>query len=166
MKKLLRLLFQLAVLVALAVAFLLYRMSQIGPGEMQADHHDVALVASLLPGASLELTDSYQMSGNWSGDIDRGFAARVSNFDWQSLSQLNAYRGDQLPESLAAATEFAVNNLGQGDQHWFPSAAEIMTERYFVYGLSMGPGAEQTDGGQMLFLRPEDAMLFYSWVKF
>jgi hypothetical protein len=166
MKKLAKLLLQLAALGLLALAFLLYQMSQIRPGEMEADHPDIGMVASVLSGASLELTDSFQMSGNWSGDIDRGFAARVADFDWQSLSRVNAYRGDQLPGNLASATEFAVNNLGQGRQSWFPSAAEIMTERYFVYGLNIEPGDHHADSAQMLFLRPEDGMVFYSWVKF
>ena len=166
MKKILRMLLQLAILFGLFFAYWGYQLSQYGPGEMESDHPDVQVVSSVLSGAEIVLLDSFAMSGSMTGDIDRGFAARVPGFNWGSLSEEIAYRGDRLPEDLARVVRFNAENLGLGDLDWFPGADDILSENYFVYGLAMDVQGENVDSGRILLLRPADQMVFYSWVKF
>lgn len=166
MRKALKRILQLLLLIGLLFAYKGYQISQYGPGEMEADHADVAVVTAVLLGARLELLNSYQMSANMAGDIDRGFAARVSGFDWGSLNEETTYSGDQLPDDLARVIRFNVDNLGGGGLPWFPTVDDILSERYFVYGLVMDVGENWVDAGRILLLRPTDQMVFYSWVKF
>ena len=163
----LKFLLQLGIFFGLVVALLSYQFSQYGAGEMDPGHPDVGVVSSLLRGAEIELTDSYAVYGNLSGDIDRGFAARVSGFDWESLNrEATFYRGDQLPAELAQVVQFNAEHLGGGSLSWYPAAEDTLSLRYFVAGLSLDLQEGYVDSGRIVLLRPQDQMVFYSWVKF
>ena len=66
------------------------------------------LVQSLFPEHSMELLDSYEVTGSWAGDIEEAYSARASGLTTASVQRLpRAHRGDQLPPELAAASVLA-----------------------------------------------------------
>lgn len=160
----------IALLATLFLGFnllIMYQISRSGEGTLSANHPDVVTVARLLGGANLELVQSYSISGNWSGDIDRGFVARVLNLDEQALTEIEfTQRGDQLSEYSTEAVRFVAGNIGGQNTSWFPPAEELLTADYLIREVDVQGDTTLIDSARLLFLRPRDQMVFYAWVKF
>lgn len=155
-------------MLALLVLFLapFCQILRTGPEELDADAADFRLVQSLFPGAEMAMLQSYNLSGSWTGDSGKGFSARLRGLDDMQLSALpGMVRGDGLSLELESATEFVSDSLGAGELDWFPRYEDILSSSYFVYPLAMDSEGGYVDSARLLFMRPEDGMLFYAWVK-
>lgn len=138
-----------------------------GAGEMPADHPDIAQAESLLGGVDIEVLNSHAMSGNWSGDIDRGFVGKLVNISAQAMETIqSAPAGDQLDAATEMAVRFVADHLGGDQLTWFPDAEEILNPEYRVFILAAESEGEYLDSARLLITNPGEEMVFYGWVKF
>ncbi len=160
----------LAIFVLGFYALLAVQLMGAGPGEMPRDHPDIRQVESLLGGARIEILNSYMVTGNWSGDIDRGFVGRISSTDSVESNTPPlleaALPGDELPAPLRSAVRFLATHIGGDQADWFPGADEILTARYRVQALAVESQDAGVDSSRLLIIRPDDGMIYYGWVKF
>lgn len=156
-----------ALIVFACLLLLLFQISRTGEGQIDEQHADFQLVQQLLDDARLELLDSYSSSGNWSGDVDRGFVAKALEPGPRALNLFQiAQRGDELSGELAATVRFVADNIGNGQVTWFPTADEILSPDYRVQPMSINPRTGEIESPRLLILRPADHMVFYAWVAF
>lgn len=156
-----------ALIVFACLLLLMFQISGTGEGQIDEQHADFQLVQQLLDDARLELLDSYSSSGNWSGDVDRGFVATALEPGPRALNLFQiAERGDQLSGELAETVRFVADNLGNGQIAWFPTADEILTADYRVQAIAVNPRTGEIESPRLLILRPADLTVFYGWVAF
>lgn len=114
----------------------------------------------------LEMLDSYNQTGSWAGDIEKGLSVRITGLDQESLEQTGGVvRGDRLTPTLADSLEFVTDLLGGGQLDWFPAYDVIVSDEYYVVPLQLGLQGEYPDSVQLLIMHPQDNMAFYAWVK-
>jgi hypothetical protein len=150
-----------ALIVFGCLVLLMLQISRTGESEIDEQHADFQLVQQLLDDARLELQESYNITGNWSGDVDRGFVASALEPGPRALNLFQiAERGDQLSGELAATVRFVADNIGNGQITWFPTADEILSADYRVQPMSINPRTGEIESPRLLILRPADQMVF------
>ncbi len=157
--------FSLFVVVAF-YATLFYQLNNNGPGTLDQDDMAFRLVADLFLGSTVEMLDSYSMSGSWAGDNEKGFSARITGMNEESIAQMGGItRGDRLTPTLDSAVEFVTDLLGGGQLSWFPSHEDIVSDKYYVYPLRLELIGQYPDSATLLIIRPADDVAFYGHVK-
>lgn len=133
---------------------------------MNSDDPEVIQVAQYLQLPSLILQESYAVTGNWSGDIERGFSASIdSQVAEELLNFPGISRGDQLDAQSAAAVRFVANSFGESVD-WFPSSTQVSNQEFFVIPISIDADGEYIDSARLVLLDLANRLLFYAWVKF
>jgi len=145
----------------------LWQISQFGVVKVSASDADVIEIENYFPSSQLQLVDSYAVTGNWSGDIERSFSARLIGLNQSDINLLpGVERGDQLSTENAAAVRFIVSNLGSGELHWLPGLMQISTEDFYIAPLSVVADGEFIDSARLILINPANQMLYYVWLKF
>jgi len=147
---------------------------QTGPGNRPsnktASKHDVRFVlnwCNLGEDRIVEVVHSYASARSFTGDHLDGHAIRISHVDPSELifdagrGGGGWYRGDALSGTAEQAVDFAESWLGSAEMPWFPTIDEIRSSKMFIYVWSVDMAGTKPNAAQLIFVRPEDKMVFY-----
>lgn len=157
----------IAILVLGFYGLLAWQLSGSGEGTLPSDHADVRQVRSLFSSTQFEMLESYAVSGNWSGDIERGFKAHIEGVSIDELEQLSiVQRGDEFSPDYSVAADFVLENFGGADTNWVPAPESVKTSDYYLYPLSVEAQTQSIDSARLVLVSPANQLLYYFWLEF
>jgi hypothetical protein len=120
--------------------------------------------SGLSPDRIERIVHSYRSARSLQGDHLEAYAIKVSRVEAAELlaanqgTDVNWYRGDQ----LSAVADLAVKFAGSWHElSWFPSEAELRSTRVFVHPWSVTFHGASADAAEIIFVRPDDNMVFF-----
>lgn len=148
---------------------LVFRM---GPGNTDssqtASKHDVRFVLNwcrLGDERIEEVVHSYVSARSFTGDHLDAHAIRITHVDPSELTKDDFGSGwarcDQVGGVLDDAIEFAEGWLHRDDISWFPTREELRSDRMYVYPWSIYCHGTRPSAVELIFVRPEDRMVFF-----
>jgi hypothetical protein len=158
----------------IAGAFLYQTGSGNRPTSKTADKTDVRFVLNwcgLGDERIQEVVHSYTSARSFTGDHLDAHAIRISHVDPNELVYDEGrggggwYRGDALTGTAKQAVDFAESWLNSPGIPWFPAIDEIRSSKMFVYIWSVDMAGTRPNAAQIIFVRPEDKMVFYFGAK-
>ncbi len=147
---------------------------QLGPGNIDRQDavaiEDVAFVLNWceLGTERIErVVHSHVSSRSLTGDHLDAYAIKISHV---TITELTArkrdasgrwYRGDKVPAVLDDAIDFLAGWLDRREIAWFPSEAQLRSERYFVYPQSIHYHGVRPSAAQLVFVQPSTRTIYY-----
>lgn len=147
---------------------------QRGPGNF--DRQDAATiedVAFVLNWCELgterieRVVHSHVSSRSLTGDHLDAYAIKISHVTIAELTAKKGatpgrwYRGDKVPVVLDDAIDFLAGWLDQSVISWFPSEAELRSEKYYVYPHSIHYHGVRPSAIQLVFVQPTTRTIYY-----
>jgi hypothetical protein len=114
-----------------------------------------------------QVLHSYVSAQDITGDHSDAYAIKINKLEISELTEAGAsidggwYRGDKASPLLREAVGLASGIGGQ----WFPSANEILTERYYIWVWDISLHGLYPSAARIIYVRPEDKMVFYAEIK-
>jgi hypothetical protein len=112
---------------------------------------------------------SYESARSFTGDHLDAYAIKISHVDVDELvpDEFGAgwYRCDDLDGVLKDAVEFAAGWLNDDEIEWFLTEDELRSDAVYVYPWSIYCHGTQPSAVELIFVRPEDRMVFYMGCK-
>lgn len=108
---------------------------------------------------------SHVSARSFTGDHLDAHAIRISHIGIDELTnqkdELHGrwYRGDQLPEVVSDAVNFAGGWLHE--LPWFPTVDQLRSSEVYVYPWSIHLHGVRPSAAELIFIRPSDKMVFY-----
>ena len=149
---------------------------KLGPGNRDkiglATAHDVRFVLNwcgLGDQRTEKVVHSHVSARSFTGDHLHAYAIKISHIDVAELTKETDhlrgrwYRGDQLPEIVAAGVDFVGGWLHE--LPWFPSKNELRGAEFYVYPWSIYFHGIRPTAAEIIFIRPSDSMIFYLSAK-
>lgn len=149
-----------------------YIFFSLGPGNKtkvnQATNSDVRFVLNwcgLGEGRIKAVLNSQVSARSFSGDHLDAYQIRISHVSIDELAQQQKhrlgrwYRCDSLPQLLDQAVALVCGWHHEID--WFPTEREIRTSNFFVYPWSISCHGISPDAAQLIFVEPNNKMIFY-----
>lgn len=140
------------------------------PTNKTASKHDVRFVlnwCALGDDRIEEVVHSYASARSFTGDHLDGHAIRISHVAPSELVYDEGkggggwYRGDNLSGIAQQAVDFAASWLGSAEMPWFPSIDEIRSPKMFIYVWRVNTAGTRPNAATIIFVRPDDRMVFY-----
>ncbi len=148
-------------------ALLAIQLAGVGEGTLDENHTEVLQVRDLMSPAQFTLLDSYAVTGNMSGDIERGFRASITGITSADLDSNGAFqRGDSLAASLESAVDFVLENFGNEESNWVPGPESVKTRDFYLYPMSIDAQDQYVDSARLVMVSPANQSLYYFWLKF
>jgi hypothetical protein len=114
-----------------------------------------------------EVIYSFESSRNITGDHIDVYAIEITHVDISELEEdsqnrVNAwYRCGELEGVLKEAVEFSAGWANDSSRPWFPSLEDLHTDNYYVYSWSIDLHGIRTDACKLIFIHPENLMVYY-----
>jgi hypothetical protein len=148
---------------------LAYQISTRKSGIVQTEDEDVRFVRrwfGLHDGQKVNIEHSYHPTGSWSGDYMKAFAINIDHMEKSEIIQIHGVSsGDKLTPIVRKAVEFVTNFTDESEIHWFPKREQLLSNKYYIYPVRMVIVGQYPDSAHILFIRPEDNMVYYIAVK-
>ncbi len=148
---------------------------QFGPGKVStktASKHDVRFVLNwcgLGEERAEEVLNSYISARSFTGDHIDTHAIRISHVELSELTQNSSgegwFRGDKVPDVVDSALNFVGQWIPSEDFPWFPKQQELRSSKIYIYPWSIYFHGIQPAAVKLIFVRPEDNMVFYFGAK-
>ena len=107
---------------------------------------------------------SYESGSSFTGDYLDAYAIKISNVTALELQNNKGwYRLDNLPKVLNVAVELAYG--WQYQIPWFPKMDELNPESVYVYPWSIYCNGIDPTGAELIFVIPNDKMVYYLGTK-
>lgn len=158
-----------AIVLGIAIAY------QFGPDKVStrtASKYDVRYVlnwSGLGEERAEEVLNSYISASSFTGDHIDAHAILVSHVELSELTQhdsgMSWYRGDKVPVVVDAALKFIGQWNSSEDFPWFPKDRELRSAKIYIYPWSIYFHGTRPAAVKLIFVRPEDNMVFYFGVK-
>ena len=110
-----------------------------------------------------KVLNSYESGRSFTGDYLDAYAIEISNVAENELNNKGWYRLDDLPKVLNDAVELA--NGWQYRIPWFPKMDELNPKSVYVYPWSIYCNGTDPTGTQLIFVVPNDKMVYYLGTK-
>lgn len=111
-----------------------------------------------------KVLNSYESGHSFTGDYLDAYAIEISNVTEIELQNNKGwYRLDSLPKVLNDAVELA--NGWQYQIPWFPKMNELNPESIYVYPWSIYCHGTDPTGTELIFVIPDDKMVYYLGTK-
>ncbi|MCG8414648.1 MAG: hypothetical protein MI746_10565 [Pseudomonadales bacterium] len=154
-------------IVAGLYGLLAIQFAGVGEGILEENHPEVQQVRDLMSPAQFTLLDSYAVTGNMSGDIERGFRASITGITSAELESNGAFqRGDSLAASVENAVDFVLENFGNEESNWVPGPESVKTSDFYLYPMSIDAQNQYIDSARLVIVSPVNQSLYYFWLKF
>ncbi len=119
----------------------------------------------------VKVMHSHVSARSFTGDHVDAYAIKIKPAD---LAELEAppspfgerwVRGDVVNPVIRDATKLATDFTNGDHLSWFPSESELLTRRYYVWVSGVFLHGSRATEAELIFVRPEDDMVFYVSVK-
>ena len=148
---------------------------QFGPGQVStktASKYDVRFVLNwcgLGEERAEEVLHSYISARSLTGDHIDAHAIRISHVELSELIQNDSeggwFRGDNVPKIVDSALKFVGQWIPSDDFPWFPQKQELRSSKIYIYPWSIYFHGIRPAAAKLIFVRPEDNMVFYFGAK-
>jgi hypothetical protein len=114
------------------------------------------------------VVNSHKSARSLTGDHLDAYAIKLTKVEAEELlapdggGNVKWFRGDQLPPVVEAAVTFAST---WQELTWFPSGADLRSSRMYVLPWSVTFYGTRPEAAELIFVRPEDDMLFFFAAK-
>jgi len=117
------------------------------------------------------ISHSYISKRSFTGDHLDVFAVKMKSIPQKDLdsgkfdSTKGWYRGDRLPREVAMTVDLLGEWTANDTIKWFPTAKELRSKDVYVYPVMIHLWNMKPTATDIVFLRPQDNMLFYASFK-
>ncbi len=112
----------------------------------------------------ISVMHSHVTARSLGGDHLDAYAIKISHVSPSELPSTKRggwHRGDQLPMVIDDAVGFAETARNSSDIPWFPPAADIRNQTYYVYLWSIKYYGTDPSAVDLILVRPADNMVYY-----
>ena len=115
---------------------------------------------------------SYKSERSFTGDHVDLYSIKIKPVD---LAQLEAppsafgegwVRGDRANPVIRDAVKMATGFMDTGELRWFPPEDELLSQHYYIWALSIYLHGSRPTAAELIFISPEDDMVFFAGIKY
>jgi hypothetical protein len=114
---------------------------------------------------------SYVSERSFTGDHVDAYAIKIKPVELSELQAAQSpfgegwIRGDKVTPVVRDAVQLATGFMNIDDLRWFPSESDLLSDRYYIWSFTIYLHGSRATATELIFIRPEDDMVFFAGVK-
>ena len=118
-----------------------------------------------------KVVHSYESERSFTGDHVDAYAIKIKSVDLKELQTAASpfsegwIRGDRVNPVVRDAVQLATGFMNIDALKWFPSESDLLSSRYYVWTYTIYLHGSRATATELIFIRPEDNVVFFAGVK-
>ncbi len=119
-----------------------------------------------------KVVQSYESAPSFNGDHVDAYAIKIKPVNTAQLDEPPSpsgegwVRGDRANPVVRDAVKMVTGFTDTDGLRWFPAEAELLSARYYIWVYTIYLHGSRPTAAELIFIRPEDDMVFFAGVKY